>query len=67
MKTPVQAWGLQLYEKETPTQVFSRDLCEIFKNTFYKEHFQETASQTYFENVWSSGSEVLYKKEFLKI
>ena len=45
----------------------SRDLCEIFKNTFYKEHFQETASQTYFENVWSSGSEVLYKKEFLKI
>ena len=47
--------------------MFSRDLCEIFKNTFYKEHFQETASQTYFENVWSSGSEVLYKKEFLKI
>ena len=27
--------GLQLYEKETPTQVFSCEYCEIFKNTFF--------------------------------
>ena len=34
-KTPVlESLGLQLYEKETPTQVFSCDYCEIFKNSF---------------------------------
>ena len=26
--------GLQLYYKETPTQVFSCEICETFKNTF---------------------------------
>ena len=26
---------LQLYQKETPTQGFSCDFCEIFKNTFF--------------------------------
>ena len=26
---------LQLYEKETPTQVFSCKICEIFMNTFF--------------------------------
>ena len=26
----LQAWGLQLYQKETPAQVFSREFCEIF-------------------------------------
>ena len=28
--------GLQLYERETPTKVFSCEICEIFKNTFLK-------------------------------
>ena len=27
--------GLQLYEKETPTQVFSCEYCEIFENSFF--------------------------------
>ena len=37
-KTPVleslfnKVGGLQLYEKETPTQVFSWEYCKIFKN-----------------------------------
>ena len=26
--------GLQIYEKETPTQVFSCEICDTFKNTF---------------------------------
>ena len=31
----LQAWGLELYiTKETLTQVFSSEFCEIFKNTF---------------------------------
>ena len=33
-----QAWGLQLYY-ETFAQVFSCEICEIFKNTLFKEHF----------------------------
>ena len=35
----LQAWspatGLQRYLKETPTQVLSCEICEIFKNTFF--------------------------------
>ena len=27
--------SLQLYQKETPTEVFSCEFCEIFKNTFF--------------------------------
>ena len=30
-----QAWGLQLYEKETLTQVFSCEFCENVKNTSF--------------------------------
>ena len=30
----LQAYDLQLYEKQTPTQVFSCEIGEIFKNTF---------------------------------
>ena len=40
--------GLQLYQKkETPTQVFSVEFSEIFKNTFYSEHLRTTASEFY--------------------
>ena len=31
----LQALGLQLYSKETPTQLFSCGICKIFKNTFF--------------------------------
>ena len=31
-------YGLQLYLKETPTQVFSCEILQIFKNTFFTEH-----------------------------
>ena len=34
----LQAWrpeGLQLYQKEAPTQVFSCEYCEILKNPFF--------------------------------
>ena len=29
---------LQFYPKETSTQVFSREYCEIFKNIYFEEH-----------------------------
>ena len=31
--------------KNTPTQLFSCRLCEIFRSTFFMEHFQVTASR----------------------
>ena len=36
--------GLQLYQKQTPTQVLSCEYCEIFKNTYFEEHLQTAAS-----------------------
>ena len=36
--------GLQLYEKETPTQVFSCEHCEIFNNNYFEEHLRTAAS-----------------------
>ena len=31
-------FALKLYYKETPTQVFSSEYCETFKNTYFEEH-----------------------------
>ena len=31
----VAGWGLQLYKKETLTQMFFCEFCEIFKTTFF--------------------------------
>ena len=36
--------GLQLYYKETPTQVFFSEYCEIFKNIYFEKHLWTTAS-----------------------
>ena len=30
--------GLKHFQKETPTQVLSREYCETFKNSFFTEH-----------------------------
>ena len=40
----LQAEGLQLYLKKTPTQVFSCGVCETFKNTFFYRAPPVTAS-----------------------
>ena len=39
----LQAWGLQLYERQTLAQLFSCEFCEISKNTFFTEHVWATA------------------------
>ena len=39
----LQASGLQFIKKEALPQVFSCELCEIFKNTFFTEHLRTTA------------------------
>ena len=43
--------GQQLYQKETPQQVFSCEICEIFKSTYFGEHLQTTASTNF---LWNS-------------
>ena len=37
--------GLHHFKKETPTQMFSCEFCEIFKDTFLIEHLGTTASE----------------------
>ena len=34
----LQTWDLQLYQKQTPTQVFSCKICENFKNTLFLQN-----------------------------
>ena len=36
--------GRLLYQIETPTQVLSREYCEIFKNSYFEKQLQTTAS-----------------------
>ena len=38
--------GLQHYQKVTPTQVFSCEICQIFMNIIYFEHLLTAASET---------------------
>ena len=45
-KTPLLESVLdqQLYQKETPTQVFSCKICKTFKNTYFEEHMRTTSA-----------------------
>ena len=44
-KTPVLPDACNFIKKETPTQVFSSEICEIFKNTCFQENLRTTASE----------------------
>ena len=46
----IKLQGLQLYLKDTPTQVFSCEYCEIFKKTYFEEYLQ-TATITFFSKL----------------
>ena len=51
-------WLNSLFDKETPTQVFSCEIFEIFKNTNFEEHLRKTV----FKYVpWKNSSEKLRK------
>ena len=41
------ASGLQLYWKETPTQMFSWQCCEVFKHRYFEEHLWTAASESF--------------------
>ena len=42
-------------DSKTPTQVFSSEICEIFKNTYSEEYLQTTASLVFFSWSWGEG------------
>ena len=44
-----EAWNF--IKKETPTQVFSCEFCDIFKNNFFTEHLPATVSSLT-ERLW---------------
>ena len=39
--------------KNTPTQLFSCEFCEIFKNTYFEEHLRTTASFILVSLLWT--------------
>ena len=47
--------SLQAYNflKETPTDVFSCEICDIFKNTYFEKHLRRTASENSSEGTHS--------------
>ena len=47
--------GLQLYQKETPVQVFSCEICEIFKNSYFEELLRKIASVINLEYIQRSS------------
>ena len=49
---------LQLHLKETPTEVFSSEYCEIFKNTYFEEHLL-TAAPDILKQLQDSGEQLL--------
>ena len=51
--------GLQLYSKEIPTQVFSCDESQIFKNTYFEKYLRMAAS----ENL-SGATNLFFRRSF---
>ena len=41
-----------LIKKETLAQMFSCEFCEMFKKTFFTEHFRKTASERLLEKIY---------------
>ena len=50
-----KAADMQLHWKKSPTQVFSSENCEIFKNTYFEKHLQAAASDFF----WISSNNLL--------
>ena len=45
--------ALQLYQKDSPTQVFSCEICKTFKNTCFVEHLPAAASGSWKHSFWT--------------
>ena len=51
-----RCWSLFLIKLQIPTQVFSGEICQMFKNTCFQEHLRTTTS----ENCFSGCSMCLF-------
>ena len=51
--------------KETPTQVFSRECCKVFKNKYFEEHLQ-TAAENSIQAEFSKPSTCNFTKRKLR-
>ena len=59
----LQACRLHFIKRETPIQVFSCEVCETFKKTYFTQHLQTTASvdtKNSFKTEQRSHQELLY-------
>ena len=56
--------GVQLYQKETPTEVFSCEHCEIFKNTYFEKHLRANGYFCRIRILWPSvlGNYIVCKR-----
>ena len=57
----VTSQACNFIKKDTSTQVFSCEFCEIFKKTFFTEHLQSTAS------IWINSEKIFIIKRSQKI
>ena len=55
----VRLTQVTLSKEETPTHVFSFQLCEIFQNIFFAEHLQPSASLL--NNIYDDHTDVRYE------
>ena len=53
-----------VFQKVTLTQVFSCEYCEIFKNTYFKEHLRTAASRTcqFCQVLFAVHQQIFYQK-----
>ena len=60
--------SLQISQKEAPTQVFSCEICEIFKNTYFEEHVRtpSSVSESPFQKDDNRENQITEKLEILK-
>ena len=42
----LQTFSLQVFKKQTPTQVLSCEVCKTLKNTYFEEYLQTAASES---------------------
>ena len=51
---------LQLYQNETPIQVFSCEYCEVFKNTCFEKHLRMAVSLLTYISYYTSDKCPIY-------
>ena len=71
LKNFVDLTGKHLCWKENSTQVFSCEICEMFKDAYFEEHLRTTASGVSHLELFQMGMKTMFKwkhyKHFAKL